>query len=100
MKRYKVDTLTMDQIRELIANGDDTHNNQIRVDKSGYVYLSQDIVGSEAIDNLCFRLESFDAYNGYVGPKAANNLEYISSLYHVIRKNWPNPCSSYIDYWD
>ena len=40
----------MDQIRELIANGDDTHHNQIRVDKSGYVYLSQDIVGSEAID--------------------------------------------------
>ena len=32
--RYNVDTLTIEQLRDLIASGDDSHSNQIRITKN------------------------------------------------------------------
>ena len=39
-----VDTLTIDQLRDLIAAGDDSHHNQLRITSSREIFLS-DIVG-------------------------------------------------------
>ncbi len=44
IKAYDIRTITLEQFRMLIACGNDRHNNQIRVTKSGMVYLSEDIV--------------------------------------------------------
>jgi hypothetical protein len=37
--------------------------------------------------------------HGYVGPDAAADSSYVEDLYKVLRKNWPRPSFSYIDYW-
>ena len=60
MEQYDIRTITLEQFRHLIAHGDDKHDNQIRVTKSGMVYLS-DIVGADQLDNIAFRFETFDA---------------------------------------
>ena len=52
IKTHDIRTITLEQFRMLIACGHDSHNNQIRVTKSGMVYLSEDIVGSEQLDEI------------------------------------------------
>ncbi len=55
------------------------------------------VVGAEDIGNLCFRLGTWLAGNGYVGPGAANEDEWIDRVYDVLQENWPNPKSPHID---
>lgn len=99
-KRYNVLDFKISDLKELIYNGDDTHDNQIRVTKNGIVYLSQDIVAAEQIDGLAFRFETFDAYNGYVGKSASEDDKYIKRLYNAIINNWnDNHGETYIDVW-
>lgn len=82
----------------LIACGNDRHNNQIRVKKSGMVYLSEDIVGAEQLDDVALSFETFSAYNGYVGVKAAEDDSYVIPLYHALVRNWTDGCRhTYID---
>lgn len=97
MKKYSVENLTIDDVRELLANGDDKYDNQIRVDKAGFVYLSQDVVGAVDIDDLAFRFESFDAGNDYVGEDASKDSVFVERIYKALKGNWPNPKSTYID---
>ena len=73
IKTYNIRTITLEQFRMLIACGNDSHNNQIRVTKRGMVYLSEDIVGSEQLDDVALSFETFSAHNGYVGVKAAED---------------------------
>lgn len=86
---------TIENFRELISLGDDSHNNQIQVTKTGILSLSQNI--SPQNGNLCFRLESFAAGGDYVGKGASENDQWINKLFEVIKKNWPNPYTPYID---
>lgn len=98
VKAYDIRTITLEQFRMLIACGNDSHNNQIRVTKSGMVYLSEDIVGSEQIDDVALSFETFSAHNGYVGVKAAEDNSHVIPLYHALIKNWTSGCSyTYID---
>lgn len=100
MKIYDMNMLSMDDVRDLIKNGDDNHNNQIRVTKSGELYLSQDIVGAVNIDGLAFRFETFDIHNGYVGLKASRDDIFISRIYKALKDNWENPGRTYVDDWN
>ena len=98
VKAYDIRTITLEQFRILIACGNDSHNNQIRVTKSGMVYLSEDIVGSEQLDDVALCFETFSAHNGYVGVKAAEDNSHVISLYHALIKNWTSGCNyTYID---
>jgi hypothetical protein len=102
LKRYDVYNFTIHDLKEMIAMGDDSHDNQIRVTKSGEIYLSQDIVAAVAIDNLMFRFETFDAGNDYVGVKAAEDEKYIDRLYRTIMKRLEKgeKGQTYIDIWE
>jgi hypothetical protein len=82
IKAYDIRTITLEQFRMLIACGNDRHNNQIRVTKSGMVYLSEDIVGSEQLDDVALCFETFSAHNGYVGVKAAEDNSHVIPLYY------------------
>lgn len=98
VKAYDIRTITLEQFRMLIACGNDSHNNQIRVTKSGKVYLSEDIVGSEQLDDVALSFETFSAHNGYVGVKAAEDNSHVIPLYHALIGNWTDGCShTYID---
>ena len=59
IKAYDIRTITLGQLRLLIACGNDSRNNQIRVTKSGMVYLSEDTVGAEQLDDVAFSFETF-----------------------------------------
>ena len=98
IKAYDIRTITLEQFRMLIACGNDRHNNQIRVTKSGMVYLSEDIVGSEQLDDVALCFETFSAHNGYVGVKAAEDNSHVIPLYYALIGNWRKGCShTYID---
>ena len=98
VKAYDIRTITLEQFRMLIACGNDSHNNQIRVTKSGMVYLSEDIVGSEQLDDVALCFETFSEYNGYVGVKAAEDNSHVIPLYYALIGNWADGCRhTYID---
>lgn len=71
---FNVYTLTIEQLRPLIASGDDSHQNQVRITASGEIFLSS-IVG---------RFETFDTGNGYVGARAAADQKFIERLFAAI----------------
>ncbi len=98
VKAYDIRTITLEQFRMLIACGHDSRNNQIRVTKNGMVYLSEDIVGSEQLDDVALCFETFSAHNGYVGVKAAEDNSHVIPLYYALIGNWRKGCShTYID---
>ena len=97
MKQYNVYELTMEQLIELIALGDDSIRNQIRIKEDGTIFLSS-IVGNNCLTGIAGRFETFDANNGYVGRKAATNEQHIQSIYLAI-KRWIDHPVPYIDYW-
>lgn len=99
MIQYDISTMTLNDLKKLIASGDDTHDNQLRVTKNGKVFLSQ-TVAAESLTRIAFRFETFDAGNNYVGKSAANDDNFIQSLYKVLISNWNNPSrKTYIDNW-
>ena len=95
--RYNVDTLTLEDLQRLIALGDDSHANQIRINYAREIYLSP-LVGAQQLDGICGRFETFDAGNGYVGLEAAANMKYINRLYRAIQR-WREHPRSYVDIW-
>ena len=97
MEQYDIRTITLEQFRHLIAHGDDKHDTQIRVTKSGMVYLS-DIVGADQLDNIAFRFETFDANNDYIGKAASEDDRHVKPLFNALKENWEKGCTrSYID---
>ncbi len=95
---YNVWTLTLDQLRDLIASGDDSHPNQIRIKDNGDIFLSF-LVGADHIEGIAGRFETFDAHNGYVGPKAASDPQYVQRIFDTIQ-NWKEHPRTYIDIWN
>lgn len=97
--RFNMKNLTRSDVVELIRNGDDSHDNQIRVTDSGIVYLSE-IVGADDIEGLRFRFDTFDAGNDYVGEGAAADDRFIDNVYNGLIKAWNSGRTGYIDDWN
>lgn len=98
MMAYDIRNITLEQLRQLIANGDDRYDSQIRVSHDGMVYLSQDAVGAECIDDVAFRFETFCANNGFVGAAAAEVDSHVKPIFNALKGNWNNGCKKrYID---
>ena len=89
---------TLDNVRSLIASKDDSQDRQLRVTKLGIAYLS-DVVGADDIDDILFRFETWDAGNDYAGINASKNDKHVFSIYNALQKNFPNPSSSYLDFY-
>ncbi|NEU09786.1 hypothetical protein GZH53_15775 [Flavihumibacter sp. R14] len=87
---------TLESLAELIASEDDSKDTQFRVTKSGILYLSKE-VGNTNLEDTAFRLETNGAGNDYVGEEASKDLEWVTRVYNVISKNWPNPKTPYSD---
>lgn len=87
---------TVDKLKELMASEDDSVNTQFRVSKDGILFISKD-VGNQNIDDILFRLETNGMGNGYVGKTASENTLWVKRIYKVIKENWPNASSTYID---
>lgn len=88
--------LTPEQVRQLLKAGNDCIHNQLRVTRGGTAYLSQ-VTGGRELDGLLFRLETWAAGSGCVGPESADDERWVQQVYNVLRNNWPKPASDYID---
>ena len=97
MNQYNVHTLTIEQLTDLIACGNNSQRCQLRIKKDGTIFLSS-VVGANNLDDIAGRFETFDANNNYVGAKAANNEKYIKQLFRTI-KHWIDNPIPYIDIW-
>ena len=84
--------------KDMIANANDYIAHQLRVNWSGDVYIST-ITGAEEIDDVKFRWESWDPGNGYVGPCAASDYEYIRQSVVSLKKCWKDDIRGYCDYY-
>jgi hypothetical protein len=89
--------LTYDNVAKLIGSVTDDRHWQLRVTKDGVAYLSE-IVGADDIGDLTFRMETWCAGNGYVGPQAALDETWVNRVLKDLQQNWPRPESSYIDF--
>ncbi|MCC4290638.1 hypothetical protein [Vreelandella aquamarina] len=89
---------THDDVAELIASKDDSHDRQLRVSNDGIAYLSDD-VGADNLDGVLFRLGTWDAGDSHVGDAAAAHQEWVSRIYNALQKHWPKPASTYIDHF-
>lgn len=97
-KKYDIRTFTIDQMRELIYNGNDNFNNQIRVSNDGFIFLSDDKTGLDSIEKIKYRMETFCAGNEYIGPKASTDNKYVSSLFTMFTTAWnDNINEDYLD---
>lgn len=88
---------TLEGVRQLLASKDDSVHRQLRVTTNGIAFLS-DEYGNTNLGDLLFRFETWDAGNSYCGPAAAADDAWVQKVYDDLKKNWPNPTSSYIDF--
>lgn len=90
------DEFTLENVRRLIASGSNTENTQLRVNKDGIAYLSK-TVGNIKIDDLAFCLETWIAGNSYAGAEAAADTKWVTTVYSMLKENWPHPRADFID---
>jgi hypothetical protein len=90
-------SFTLDAVRQMIASGDDGVHNQLRVSRDGVAWLSTDAVGGAHVDGLLFRLETWSAGSGCVGPVAASDGVWVMQIYNALKDNWADPRLDYID---
>lgn len=90
-------TYTTQDVADLIASKDDSQPRQLRVDTQGVARISDDY-GNLNLGGLAFRCETWDAGNGYTGAQAAADPKWVEKVEGILRANWPNPKSSYIDH--
>lgn len=95
--RFHIEDLTEENCSELFSEADDRIFNQIRATHDGYVHVSK-TVGSKDLFDAKFRWETYVAYNGYVGPKAASDIKYIKNQLKEICMAWEVGAKGYIDY--
>lgn len=91
------DSFTHDAVRQMIAAARDGAHNQLRVGRDGRAWISSDAVGGADIGGLLFRLETWAAGSGCVGPVAASDAVWVTQIYNALRDNWANPTTDYVD---
>ena len=77
--------VTKEEIEKEIYNGDDSQNNVLVIDVNGNVYL---IKAGFSYENSKYpvRIESYSAYNNYVGQYAS--MEFIDEIYSKALDGW------------
>ena len=88
---------TTQDVADLLASKDDSKPRQLRVDTHGIARISDDYAAMN-LAGLAFRGETWDAGNGYTGAAAAADAKWVAQVEDMLRANWPNPTSSYIDH--
>jgi hypothetical protein len=74
---------TKSDVEEVLRNGNDEIHNVLVVDWDGYVHLLPFHQGKEG---YAVRIESFQAGNGYVGPKS--RLNHLNNTYLTLLEGW------------
>ncbi|KXL53773.1 hypothetical protein CLNEO_09990 [Anaerotignum neopropionicum] len=92
MRKYALSHFSFDNFKEMILQGDNSKDAQIRADKEGYIYLSQKFVGNQSLNDIKFRLPTLSG--DLVGSLCADS-NHMKSIYDLIIRNKDN--TGYID---
>lgn len=86
---------TTQDVLNLLASEDDTHDTQLRVTEAGIAYLSRTI-GTVDQEGHAFMLEIFGRGNQYTGPTVASDPAYVEKIERNLRIRWEDPSAR----WD
>lgn len=97
-------TPTKEQLQALLRSCDDTAGGHILwVNRLGDVHITL-LVNETPVkwatrmsEEIQFRYETYGTNNDYVGENAANNDDYVSSLFEKLLKDWQDGRHGYID---
>ena len=87
MQKVQVRELTHEKMKDLISNANDQLSHQLLVDKDGSVYINTEIY-STIWDFIYYHKGSWLSGNGYVGPFAASDDNYVKQLRKEIIEIW------------
>jgi hypothetical protein len=85
--------LTLESVQRLLTSMNDATYTQLRVTKSGIAFIATDKDPTPSTNDLKFCVEGFSPGAGYVGPKAAEDRDWVDRIYTVLKENWPEPSS-------
>src|ERR1700712_5403883 len=89
---------TRENVKKVIAAGDNSRNTQYRVDKNGYFFLSTDTGNENRKDILISFATNFDG-DTTVGPDATDDW-WVDYIYKSLKRNWLRSIPTYIDSWE
>jgi len=87
---------TLANVRQLIASGDVTKAMQLRVSSRGWVQLVS-LNEGEKTEDLAFQFSPWLPKDERVGAQAAADDQWVLRIYVLLRDNWPDPSSKFID---
>lgn len=82
----------VEELLELIKDCDDRATNHVLwVAKNGDVHVSRIPKDTPPVNlqDAQLRFETFEAGNEYVGPKAAEDRDWIGELFDTLTNSWP-----------
>ena len=94
---YPIETFTVEQCENLYSNADDRKFNRVVITKNNYVCIASDEDINNFFNFKCY-FEILVPYNGYVGPLAASDEDYIKTEYQDIMNACKKGLSGYIDF--
>lgn len=79
--------ITAENVRRMIASvNDEEEHSQIRLSRGGLVYIEHVSWGEDRMEGVLFRSETLCAGNGYIGPEAAEDPEYVQAVYEDLKQ--------------
>jgi hypothetical protein len=91
----KNDPTTIDLAELLMPLNDNASDHITWVDFDGEAHVSKTSVVKE---NAKFWYETLAAGNGYVGPQAANDQEYLEKELDCLKRDWAKDAKGYIGF--
>jgi hypothetical protein len=82
----KPEKLTMRSVQKMLASRDDSKHAQIRVSQDGLAYVEHVRWGTDRLEGVLFRTETYAAGNGYVGEEAARDPAWVRKVYELLKE--------------
>jgi hypothetical protein len=91
----KNDPTTIELAELLMPLNDNASDHITWVDSDGEVHISKTSVEKE---NAKFWYETLEAGNGYVGPQAANDQDYLEKELGCLKRDWAKDAEGFIEF--
>ncbi len=87
-RETKPNQFNRDEMRSVIARGDDSNVNALVLDLEGHFQLVDSSEAQRRLAPYGVRHESFAPFNDYVGPEAVKDGEFIRETYFAMLEEW------------
>lgn len=88
---------TLNECAALLKSKDDSIRRQLRVLSDGEVIISDKIGKNEAIESYKFALPIWLIGNGYTGPEAAEDKQWVERVHRAVQRFWDEGAAGIVD---